>query len=213
MKPLHILRNALAALLFTVGLAAAQESGQILFDMKFPGQELTREEQEMLPKEATMFFKGSAMRMEMPSSMMTTTVISVKEEVTTLMDMMGNKIAMKSDKAKMAEGNKDVKVNVTKEMKTIAGYECRKAIVSGKEGDSMEIWFTDKIKMNNNWNTTYKGVDGALLEFSMKGGAADILLSAREVKLGPLSDDLFKVPSDYKLMTQEELMQMMGGGK
>lgn len=214
MKPYQLFRLALLLLSLTIGSALkAQQSGQIVFDMKFPGQELSREEQEMLPKEATMYFKGDAMRMEMPSAMMTTTVITVKEDVTTLMDMMGNKIAMKADTKKSKEAEKDVKVNVTGEKKTIAGYECKKALVTGNDGESMEIWFTDKIKTNNSWNKSYKGVDGTLLEFAMKGGAADIQLSAREVKLGPLNDDLFTVPSDYKVMTQEEMMQMMGGGK
>ena len=53
----------------------------------------------------------------------------------------------------------------------------------------------------------------ALAEFNIDQGAMSMILSAKDVKKQEVKDDMFVVPADYKKMTQEELKNMMGGGR
>jgi hypothetical protein len=62
----------------------------------------------------------------------------------------------------------------------------------------------------------FKGLNGFPLEYNMTQRGMNLSLSATKVEKQSVSDDTFKVPSGYKLMTQEEMQadiqKNMGGG-
>lgn len=191
--------------------------GYILFKLQYNDDGLSKEEMAMLPTESEMWFKGDKMKMKMPMGMgMESTVLVMKDQVYLLMNLMGDKMAIKSSKEDMAKMSKSQKENKVKQLlnetKSIAGFECKKAIMSAGNGEEMVVWYTDKIKSSSSWYYQMEGLNGFPLEFSMNTGGMDVRMIAQEVKLDDLKDDMFVVPEGYRIMTQAEMSKMMGGG-
>ena len=206
-------------------LLAQPFEGKITFAISFPSI-TDPQAMAMLPTEATSYFKGDDTRMEMNMAMgmkqVTLANAKTKKSVV-LMDMMGQKYAIEAgdvedDKVKEAEDK--VKVNKTKETKKIAGYTCTKAIVSypnpenEKEKSEMTLWFTEELEASKGYiSGPMSKIEGAVLEFSIDQGQMSMILSAKEVKKMAVKQEMFEVPAEYKKMTQEELQNMMGGGR
>lgn len=211
---------ALLAFIFCVQsvMVAQINEGYIHFDVKFDDEGLSDQEKSMLPSEAEMWFSGEQMLMRMPSAMgMETKVLTKGSEMYVLMDVFGNKMAIKSGKEearKAAKGNKSYKLKtVTSEKKMIAGYECTKAIMTTEEGEEMVIWFSRELKVGGDWYYNMEGVDGFPLEFSSSANGMKFKMIAREVKAEKPGPERFSLPADYKVMTQAEMQKMFGGMK
>jgi GLPGLI family protein len=139
------------------------------------------------------------------------------------MDMMGQKYAivsdMEDDSEKEAKELADkAKVNVTSETKKIAGFNCKKAIVTYQDPNqdnkevSMTLWFTEELEADKGYMTgPMSKIKGAVLEYSIDQGVMSMVLSATSVTKEAVADQLFVAPPEYKQMTQEELQKMMGG--
>jgi len=179
----------------------------------------------MLPKEATAYFKGSKSRMEM-SMMMGMKNVTITDGATnksiTLMDLMGSKYAIDNSTDKNTEESKKLyesaKVEITSEKKKIAGYSCTKAIVefpsqtNKGQTEKIEMWFTKELSLNKSYASgPMSKIDGSVLEFNINQGAFVMNLSAKEVVKQDVAKELFIVPSDYKIMTADELKKALGG--
>ncbi|MEX1189435.1 MAG: DUF4412 domain-containing protein [Bacteroidia bacterium] len=207
-----------------MSMLAQPFEGKITFSINFPSIS-DPQTMAMLPKEATAYYKGSKSRMEMNMAMgmKQVTISDVSSEKTvSLMDMMGQKYAIEveNDKEESKEMQDKVEVKNTKETKKIAGYTCTKAIITypnpekEKEEINMTVWFTEELEASKGFMTgPMKKIKGAILEYSIDQGAMSMLLSAKEVAKQAVKDDMFTVPADYKKVTQEELKNMMGGGR
>jgi GLPGLI family protein len=192
--------------------------GYIHFEVKFEDDGLSDQEKAMLPTEAEMWFSGEQMLMRMPSAMgMETKVLTRGDEMYILMDVFGNKMAIKSGKEEMkksARKEKSFKVKtVTGETKTIAGYECLKAIMTAEDGEEMVVWFSKSLKVKSDWYYNMEGIDGFPLEFSTSSNGMKFKMIATEVKTNKPDQQLFVLPSDFKVMTQAEMQKMFGGMK
>ena len=201
-------------------LADAQSNdGYILFDVKYDDMGLSKEELAALPSQSEIWFKGNKMLMLMPSAMgFETRVVVDGDDVFVLMDMLGNKMAIKSSKTEMKDKNaaksKQYSVkSITTDKKMIAGYECTKAIMSSEGEEDLTVWFTDKLKISGGWYYNMNGLNGFPLEFAMSANGMKLWMVASEINNEPVSSDKFVVPSGYKVMTQQELMQMFGNMK
>ncbi len=193
-------------------------SGYIKYNMSYAESSMTKEELEMMPAETEMWFKGDLVKLRMPMGMgMQSDVLILKDKVVLLMDLMGNKLAMESTKAEVEKENSDTKKAVVKliagETKNIAGFDCKKAMLSTPGEKDMIVWYSDKIKSNGSWYFQMSEIKGFPLEFSMKTGEMSVRMTAKEVRMENVGDTEFAVSSDYKLMTQADMMKMMGGSK
>jgi len=193
-------------------------SGYIKYNMSYAESSMTKEELEMMPAETEMWFKGDLVKLRMPMGMgMQSDVLILKDKVVLLMDLMGNKLAMESTKAEVEKENSDSKKAVVKliagETKNIAGFDCKKAMLSTPGEKDMIVWYSDKIKSNGSWYFQMSEIKGFPLEFSMKTGEMSVRMTAKEVRMEKVGDTEFAVSSDYKLMTQADMMKMMGGSK
>jgi GLPGLI family protein len=200
--------------------------GKIIFTIEFPGMK-DPQTKAMLPTEAVSYFKSKKSRMEMTMMMgMSNTTISDAESGTSviLMDLMGQKYAVSADPSASEKEAKELeskaKVTVTSETKEIAGYKCKKAIIefpsekNSKEMTKMTVWFTNELELDKGYiKGPMSKIDGSVLEFSMNEGPMAMVLSAKEVVKVKVADDKFIVPAGYKKVTQDELKQMMGGGR
>jgi len=147
------------------------------------------------------------------------------------MEQMGNKIGVKQTKeemekeaAKSKEKPADPKIEYTTETKTIAGYECKKALITTvvkdkkeEKTETIELWYSDKFENPNKegkgrGQSIMKGLNGMPFEYSGGQGAMKFKMVAKEVSVDPISDDKFNLSSDgYKMMTMDELKAMQGG--
>lgn len=204
----------------THGTLFAQSSeGYVLFDLKFENDNLSKEEIAMLPDKSEMWFKGDQLRMKMPMGMgIESEVLVVKKESYLLMDIMGNKMAMKSSsdestRRKSNLGSLKLK-SLTEEERIIAGFTCKRAnMVNSKDGTETTVWYTEQLAAGGSWYFQMEGLNGFPLEFSIDLNGMEVRMKAREVKLESPSESLFQLPSGYKVMTQQEMMQRMGGSR
>lgn len=208
-----------------LGVSAQPFEGKIVFSISFPTI-TDPQTASMLPKEATAYYKKGKSRMEMNMAMgMKQTTISDSEtkKTTVLMDMMGQKYAIESDQnsedeKKAKEMSEKAKVKVTGETKKIAGYTCKKAVLTYTDPEQenkeveMVLWFTNEIEADKGYMTgPMSKIDGAILEYSIDQGAMSMVLAAKSVNKESVPAQMFEVPAEYKKMTQEELQNMMGG--
>jgi hypothetical protein len=79
---------------------------------------------------------------------MATVINSKTDEVIILTGgMMGNNAVLTTSKEmEVDEGvTSESTVTLKKDKKTILGYKCKKAIITGADGNEMVYWYTDKI--------------------------------------------------------------------
>ncbi len=197
----------------------AINQGKVVYSISYPESNYDKQAIDMMPTEAVMYFKDNNSRMEIQMGMgmsMVTISDSRAKTTTVLMDILGNKTAMKmteDDIKKEARQNGEFEVLKTEETKTIAGYSCKKAIVTLGEKNSFNVWYTNDIKANNsNWNNQFKNIDGFLMEFRMdQSSGLSMLMTAKTISNDNVPVDLFDVPSDYKVMTKDEMIKMYEG--
>jgi GLPGLI family protein len=197
------------------------DEGKVVFEISYPDADMPDEQMAMMPTESKMFFKDNQGRVEMKMGMGMSQVMlfdNKNKMMTMLMDMMGNKIAVKMTeedikKRKEKEGKQDYDIKLTDETKEIAGYKCKKAVVTNKDG-SFDLYYTDQIAYKNgDWVSDFKGIDGFPLQYKITNNNLTMQMNAKSVSKEKVEDSMFKIPDDYKPMTSEELQKMYGGGK
>jgi hypothetical protein len=170
--------------------------------------------------ELNMAFKNNKSRVEFTSPMMTSITVSDDDGSLTLVDGMGMKSFTKLSKADMEKESKkaaEPKITYTEEKKTIATYECKKAIVEVKdqkgETQKLSVWYCEKLPNNGGGRMgQFKGLKGAPLEFDSNQGGMKMKMTATKVSTSPLADSQFILSTEgYTEMKMEDLQKMRGG--
>lgn len=74
------------------------------------------------------------------------------------------------------------------------------------------IYYTDEIPSGSgSTNNQFKGLNGFPLEYQANQNGLKMLVTAKSVKVGKVDDSKFKISSEYKEVTQEQLQNMFGG--
>jgi GLPGLI family protein len=213
--------------LSVLSLTAQNNEGFILYDMKIEG--LPPEQAAMVgDMENKVTFKNGKVLTEMTSMMFTNQTVIDENGMVMLMEQMGNKMAIKQTKdemekeaAKQKDKLADPKIEYINETKSIAGYECKKAIISivgkDKKEEKMEVWYSEKFANPNKEGKGkgqgfMKGLKGMPFEYAGGQGGMKFKMVAKEVSVDPVSDGKFNLSTDgYKLMTMDELKALQGG--
>lgn len=226
---------AVAALL-SLNLVS-QENYTIKMSVKVEG--LPEEYAGMAENDIVTYMKGEKSKMELTSMMMTQVSLNDGEKTTTLMEQMGNKTGWVVTKAEAEaeekesadkKGKTKPKIEYVEEKKTIAGYECSKAIVTTTTKDKKEqktiVWYTDKIKQPSSTGAK-SGRRGGMMggadlseikgfpmqtEMSMnnQGMEMKVISTVTEVSTSPIEDKVFTIDTEgYKLMSYKELKESM----
>lgn len=186
-----------------------------------PQGELDASVSAQLPTAVQMYFKGNKTRMEQKTPMGSAIIIgdiSTKEQVV-LLDMMGQKMALKSTKEETEKGQAEIPagtLTMGTETKQIAGYNCKKADFV-QDGKTVAIYVTEELDIpNSNWQTQFKDVKGVMLEYTQitgEEGEIKMLITASEVKKEKVKDSMFSIPTGYQEMSMAEFKKMFGGGQ
>ena len=215
---------AMIAVLFSTGatLAGKPFEGIITYKITYPDSKFSESQLAMFPKVLTVSVKGSKSRTDLQMSGMTTVTIDDYAEKTSvsLLNMMGQKYAIKQTTAEIEKENTaagTTTVELSDETKVIAGYTCKKAVVTVNDDGvktTYEVFYSSELgtKVANFNNPIYKDIDGVLLEFSMKTQMGNMKFTATDVEKKSLAAKDFEIPSDYTLTTQDELKSKFGGG-
>lgn len=196
--------------------------GVITYKITYPDSRFTESQLAMFPKLVTVSVKGTKSRTEMQMNGMSTVEIKDYTDKTsvTLLDLMGQKMAIKktaADIEKEMKSDAAPLVEITAETKVIAGYTCKKAVVTINDDGKktvFETWFTEELGGNNvNFdNPIFKDIKGVMLEFSLSENNMNMLFTATSVDKKSISSKEFEIPSDYKPTTMDEMKNMFGGG-
>jgi hypothetical protein len=213
--------------LSALSLNAQIKEGTITYNMTIEG--LPPEQAAMIgDMELKSTFKNARVLTEMSSMMFTNQTLIDDKGMTMLMEQMGNKIAVKQTKeemekeaAKEKDKPADPKIEYTTETKTIAGYECKKAVVTvvgkDKKEETMDVWYSEKFENTNKEGKGQgqgfmKGLKGMPFEYAGGQGGMKFKMVAKEVSIEPVADSKFVLSTDgYKMMTMDELKAMRGG--
>jgi GLPGLI family protein len=225
MKKTFLALSLMAASVFgALNIANAQiKEGSITYSMTIEG--LPPEQAAMMEgMEMKTIFKNNKSRSEVNSAFMNSvTVTDGKGGFVTLMDGMGQKSYIKGNtedaKKKSKSSEKEPKITYTDDKKTIAGYDCKKAIIEAetenKEVSKVNVWYTDKIAPVEGGmggrGGQFKGLKGVPLEFDMPQGPMNIKVSATKISTESVSDDLFNVSTEGYTEMDPDAMRGMGG--
>ena len=196
-------------------------TGTIIFDVKSEG-ELPDMAKTMMPKEMIYKFGKDLQSMKLDFQMAEQKTIynPTTKEAKILMNVIGQKIVLTQTAAEMDELRKQqgetIGVKETNETKTIAGYLCKKTIITKKTKDGKEhnsnIYFTDAIDVSKfKLFNAFPEIKGFPLEFSMITGKMEFTVIARSVSKESVPASEFAVGSDYKPMTVAEIQKFFGG--
>jgi GLPGLI family protein len=164
----------------------------------------------MMKQEMTIYSKKEKNRTELKNMMSTTVIISdtVKKETIILVDMMGQKTAMKQtieSGASTSAFGFEVEggtFQTTSETKIIAGYKCFKGIYTfpSETESSVIIWYTNDIT-NPDFGSD---VPGMIMEYTMKMEGITMQFTVTAVTKQTVPDSLFEIPAGYNIKTEEE---------
>lgn len=193
--------------------------GVVIYDLKIEGGEDLGMMAAMLPTEMTVKFKGTKSRAEFATGMSETIAINDNKDNKSgvvLLDVMGNKYAMKIEEAKLVEQKAKMPIYdalETKETKVIAGYTCKKVIlINQATKEEVSVFYTPEIPyLENSFNAEFKVVKGMPMEYVASMNNIKMTVTVREVKKEKIADTEFTIPAEYKITTQEELMKEFGG--
>ncbi|PZF74000.1 DUF4412 domain-containing protein [Taibaiella soli] len=216
---------AIAALIVssTIISQAQVKEGTVTYTMDIQG--LPAEAASMVGNmETKVYFKKDKSMSETSSGMGTTKVMTDNKGMLMTVDQMGQKYFLKSttaDLEKLQKGNAEPKIEYVNETKSIAGYDCKKAVITmhiKDEDVKTEVWYTDKIVSTVMGKTKesamFKGLKGFPLEYEISQGPLKIKMTAKEVSTTAVPDSVFALSTEgFTELTQDDLKKMQGGGE
>jgi len=166
------------------------------------------------------YFKEKMTRAEMKmGSMMNMTTISDEKSGKILMlmsGMMGKKAISSTNEELSGDDTKEkpkYEVELVDETKEIAGYKCKKAILTDEEGNESVFWYTEEIEFSKKGQNYFnENVPGYPMQYEINNGGLVMGMTvtniAKELSKADLKLFDMKIPEGYAEMTMEELQQM-----
>lgn len=94
------------------------------------------------------------------------------------------------------------KLVVQPESKQVAGYTCKKALLTLADGKSFQLYYTlDMVPSVREFEYQFKDVPGFVLEYEVEQGGKKITYTAAKVNLSPVPASKFDIPeSGYRIL-------------
>ena len=187
--------------------------GRIVYEITFPELDMDEATRGTLPTESVVYVKGHLSRTDLnvgPRMSSTSIYNAQTGEVTALTEFMDSKsyIVMKPGAGPVSSKAGSNVMVMDKEQKQIAGYRCKRAVVKTEGNVSSDLYFTNEIKARLPVNVQFPGADGFPMEFMVNQNGLKMRYYVKQVIPESVPSSLFTVPSDYKLVTPQDLMQI-----
>jgi hypothetical protein len=221
---LNIFTVMLTAMALMMPIAHAQKTpftGTIVFDVSAQGN-IPDLAKAMMPTVMTYQFSTDKQSMALNFQMAQQKTIfdPATNMAKVLMNLLGQKFVINQTTAELDNLRKQegetIGINATNETKTIAGYLCKKAVITRKTRDGKEnvanIYYTEAIDVSKfKAFSPFPEIKGFPLEFSMKSGSLDFKVVAKTITKETIPASEFEVGSDYKPMSAADLQKFLGG--
>lgn len=210
----------LTVLLASTSIHLAQNfEGKILSKLDYDLPEAMEAQRSMLPTDMTTYIGKDFSRVEQKTMMGDQIFITNFSDSSTilLLNMMGKMMAITitPGDSKGEDKGKEPKIEYVDETKDIAGFTCKKAIVTMEDenGEEMqtEVYYTEEIPARA--SDKIKGLKGFPLQYTILAQGMTMTVTATTVSKEKVSKKLKEVPEGYEKMTMAEFQNMMGGGQ
>ena len=214
----HVLRFSFLLVVIFAGCSQSHKKGISEGTIEFDAVAVDKNNSlaDMAPKTLLVKIKDGKSYAEMSSAMGLLTVVYISDyeakTLTQLVKVVYKKhicIQQADELDKAIAASPKPKVQFTSDTKVIAGYKCKKAIISYDDPKmpKFDVFYTDEIAIEKpNWFNEFREIDGVLLEYQLKRYNIELRFTAKTITPGPISDDTFKVPDDdYRKVSQKEL--------
>ena len=157
----------------------------------------------------TVYIKGNDSRVDLVSPAIQQSVIYDKTQNTAvvLREFGTNKFMNRLNKEQWVTANKQYQgmaISLVNETKTILGYECKKAMITLKDGTVFSLYYaTAIIPSVKEFEYQFKDVPGFVLEYQIKESGDNKLVNyrAEKISLSPVLASKFDIPtSGYRIM-------------
>ncbi len=101
-----------------------------------------------------------------------------------------------------------MKLIPSEETKKIAGYKCMKVTCDFEDPNmaDVDVYYTNDIEVSQpNWYSTYKGIDGVMMEFYLYRYNIHMKLTAKQVIKESVESSVFEVSPEYKSISGAEM--------
>ncbi len=194
----------------TVAVGQDFTEGRIVYEITFPELDMDEATRGSLPTESVVFVKGDLSRTDMNVGprMSSSSIYNARSgQVTALTEFMDSKtyIVMQPGKGPVPAGTSSNVVLFDKDVKNIAGFNCKRAVLKGKDNVTSDLFYTDKITARIAVNVQFAGVDGFPMQFLVNQNGLKMQYTVREVVQESVPSSYFTIPEDYKPVTPEDL--------
>ncbi len=157
----------------------------------------------------TVYIKGNDSRVDLVSPALQQSVIYDKTQssAVVLREFGANKFMNSLGKEQWLAANKkyqDMTLNLLNESKTVLGYECKKAMLTLKDGSVFSLYYaTSIIPSVKEFEYQFKDIPGFVLEYQIKETGDNTIVNyrAEKITLSPVLASKFDIPtSGYRLM-------------
>lgn len=162
---------------------------------------------------SVIYLKGPSSRAEMISSLGTqSTIIDGKNGNITILKDYGEQkymIRMTPENWKASNRKYDgITFTYENEYKTIAGYNCQKAVGKLSDGSIFTVYFTkDLLPSNTDFQYLNKNLPGLAMQYEATLGKQKVTYTVSTINFNPVPAAKFDLPkSGYRVMTYEESM-------
>lgn len=159
----------------------------------------------------TIYLKGSQTKSEMLSGLGKESTIYDSRTGTgvILKDYSGQKLMITLDKTDWEKKNRKyegIAYAISEETVSIAGYDCKKAVATLKDGNSFTVYFAPGIKVSNlNYDNPFKNLPGLAVQYEWKSGAMMFKYTLAKISNETIPSSRFEIPkSGYRVLTFEE---------
>lgn len=159
----------------------------------------------------TIYLKGSQTKSEMLSGLGKESTIYDSRTGTgvILKDYSGQKLMITLDKTDWEKKNRKyegITYAISDETVSIAGYDCKKAVATLKDGNSFTVYFAPGIKVSNlNYDNPFKNLPGLAVQYEWKSGAMMFKYTLAKISNETIPSSRFEIPkSGYRVLTFEE---------
>jgi GLPGLI family protein len=159
---------------------------------------------------SVVYIKGNRSRTEMVSSLGTQSTITDGRDAVTILKEYGEQKYMirltPEDWKDANKRNEDITFSFLPETKTIAGYQCKKAIGKHRDGTTFTAWYTTDLEPENkDFQYTTKALPGLAMEYETTLGNLKVTYTVSKVSLAPVPASKFDLPkSGFRILTYKE---------
>lgn len=197
-----------------------QFRGTITYAISYDSDELSEVQKTRLPKTLKVkMYDGMSMFDEVMGPVVQTTLIKPDADKYIVMVEYGMKKAAITKKySEMTNDSLEsftTQIDFSSDTKIIAGYTCKKAVVTFTPKDSVDaeeqmysVYYTSELgSLKDNKDSEYEGIDGMLMEFYQVTPKMIVKMEVTEVIKGKIKELEFYMPDDYKEFTDAEELQ------